>query len=270
MIWSTRGARPRSIIEPYLRRRHHFLSTRTRLEVSTMRNATRISLCGWLLVAAFALGGAASPGCRRTPLRRKRAGGMGIDRGRRAVSAGAAGGVGGGSTGTGTGGVPAACAGASDARLVVARQRILRLTMNETLNTVRYLFGDTEATRCVSEGLIGIGGRSDRHRAGGFRRCRVDDHHGRRIHDLDRIADDVARYVDANSRRSPRVRPPPMRARPRTSTSWRRGRTGGSSRRTSRPGSPRSTPSCAARRRSTATRSPSPSRKRPATRSTRC
>jgi Protein of unknown function (DUF1592)/Protein of unknown function (DUF1588)/Protein of unknown function (DUF1595) len=122
-----------------------------------MRNAMRISLWGWLLVAALALGIAASPGCRRTPLNDGNdAGGAGVIVGVGGVGGGGPGGGGGGSTGTGTGGVPAACAGPSDARLVVAGQRILRLTMNETLNTVRYLFGDAVAASLASGGFIGM------------------------------------------------------------------------------------------------------------------
>lgn len=53
----------------------------------------------------------------------------------------------------GIGGAPAACTGSSDVRLVVAPQRILRLTHAETLNTVRYLIDDTEATALVSDGV---------------------------------------------------------------------------------------------------------------------
>jgi hypothetical protein len=66
-------------------------------------------------------------------------------------------GGGGGSGVTGVGGaagMPAACSGASDDRLVVADQRILRLTANETLNTIRFLVGDAEATALVRDGLI--------------------------------------------------------------------------------------------------------------------
>lgn len=54
----------------------------------------------------------------------------------------------GGNGGQGVGGaagIAAACSGASDDRLVIADQRILRLTANETLNTIRYLIDDTEA-----------------------------------------------------------------------------------------------------------------------------
>src|SRR3954470_17010591 len=110
------------------------------------RKATWISLWRWSLVAAFALGGVATAGCgRRAPIRSGTggsiAGGAGVG------ILGTAGGGGGGVTGVGGtgGGVASACAGASDSRLIVAGQRILRLTMNETLNTVRYLVGDAEA-----------------------------------------------------------------------------------------------------------------------------
>ena len=48
----------------------------------------------------------------------------------------------------------AACAGPSDARLVVAGQRILRLTGTETINTVRYLINDAEAAALLSAGIL--------------------------------------------------------------------------------------------------------------------
>ena len=168
-----------------------------------MRNATRISLCGWLLVAAFALGGAVSSGCRRSPLDDETggndAGGAGMIVGVGGVGGGA-GGVGGGSTGTGTGGVPAACAGASDARLVVAGQRILRLTMNETLNTVRYLFGNSAATSLVSGGFIGTGDDSTEllRRFPPLSGLPEPNITGNSLPQLDAIADHVASYVAAN------------------------------------------------------------------------
>ena len=211
-----------------------------------MRNATRISR----------MGGCSSRRFRSAPRlrvaagrrwRRERRGRRGDILGTGGVGGGVGGG-GGGITGTGTGGVPAACAGPSDARLVVASQRILRLTMNETLNTVRYLFGTTEAAALVSAGIIGTADDST---------------------DLNRRFPPLAALPESNitgpaspssnrsritsramcstiSHRSRRVPPPPTRAHARTSTSWRRERTGGRSRPTSSPGSRRFTRSCAA------------------------
>jgi hypothetical protein len=61
----------------------------------------------------------------------------------------------GGITGTGgAGGVAEPCTGASDPRLVPAPQRVVRLTNNEILNTVRYLVDSTEATALLTKGLI--------------------------------------------------------------------------------------------------------------------
>jgi hypothetical protein len=54
----------------------------------------------------------------------------------------------------GAAGIPAACSGASDERVVVADQRILRLTANETLNTIRYLIDDTEAAAVADMGFV--------------------------------------------------------------------------------------------------------------------
>src|SRR5262245_828343 len=96
--------------------------------------------------------GAAAAGCHRKGLSTEDPGsggtgvgilGVGGNGGQGGAGVGGAG-VGGAGVG-GAGGIPAACSGASDERLVVADQRILRLTVNETLNTIRYLIDDTEA-----------------------------------------------------------------------------------------------------------------------------
>jgi hypothetical protein len=59
-----------------------------------------------------------------------------------------------GTGGAGNSGPAVPCAGASDPRLVVAPQRIVRLTMTETYNTVRYLINATEADALKTAGLI--------------------------------------------------------------------------------------------------------------------
>jgi hypothetical protein len=136
-----------------------------------MQSAARLSLL--LLVVGLLLGGGAL-GCSRRSLSQDGSVG-GIDAGvtgaggaagSSATGAGGGGGLSGtgaggdgGLSGTGAGGaagvvVTGACMGASDPRLVVASQRILRLTMNETLNTVRHLFGDAEAAALVTGGFI--------------------------------------------------------------------------------------------------------------------
>ena len=90
----------------------------------------------------------------------------------------------------------AACA-PSDARLVVAPQRILRLTMTETLNTVRYLIDDTEATALVTDNVIGD--YSDSVESGRmFPPLQFSTIIGDEFTRLDRIADHVAEYVLAN------------------------------------------------------------------------
>src|SRR5688500_7910638 len=92
-----------------------------------MRMVARTCLGRWLLVAAFAIGGAAAPGCgSRSGVPNTGGGGM-------VGGVGGVGGAGPGTAGAG-GGVAAACTGPGDPRLVVASQRILRLTSNETLN----------------------------------------------------------------------------------------------------------------------------------------
>ena len=103
-----------------------------------MRNPLRISLALCLLAVAC--------GDRR---------GLPGGTGGVAVTGIGGGGAGRGSTGAGgAAGMAAACAGDSDARLVVADQRIVRLTMNEILNTVRYLIDETETADLVSDGII--------------------------------------------------------------------------------------------------------------------
>jgi hypothetical protein len=109
--------------------------------------------------------------------------------------AGAAGHGGQGVAGTGgTAGVASACAGTSDPSLVLAGQRILRLTMNETLNTVRALFGDAEAAALVSDGVIGgAGDNLDANRK--FPPLEVNTIDGSSFPVLDQIAGHVAGYV---------------------------------------------------------------------------
>jgi uncharacterized protein DUF1592/uncharacterized protein DUF1588/uncharacterized protein DUF1595 len=127
-----------------------------------MRNATRISLCPWLLVAALALGGAATPGCGRRSLPGSETGGNGA--GGSVGILGVGGGGGFATTGAGgTAGVAVACAGASDARLVVAGQRILLLTKAEIVNTVRYLIDATEADALLSSGMFSITSFTEMH-----------------------------------------------------------------------------------------------------------
>jgi hypothetical protein len=107
-----------------------------------MRNGARTFFRWCLLVAALLVGGAGVPACGRRP----------------GLSNGATGNGGGGGGAGAAAGMAAPCAGASDERLVVAGQRVLRLTMNETLNTVRYLIDDAEAAALVRD--LAIGGDS--------------------------------------------------------------------------------------------------------------
>ena len=258
--WFTerRNTRPKNrlkffpaIVEPWQQRR--ITSTSLRLpEVSTMRNADRVVLCGCFVVAAVSLGGGVSAVPERG-LRRAGDSMGGIDAG--------PGGRGGGAVGgdpraqraagqeprapVGRPGTAAACTGIADPRLVVADQRILPLTGTEVAEH-----------RPLSD---------QRHRGRGAGHAR---HHRRRRQR--RIAPSVsaARRRSTSttptspssttsratsgatsrptSRRSPGVRPPSDVVRDRrTSTSSRRRRTGGGSRPTSRRGSARSTPSCA-------------------------
>jgi hypothetical protein len=117
----------------------------------------------------LALGGAAASGCSKRPVQ---PGG---------TAGGALGGLGGGIVGsgggggqsttgsagaTGTGGaagIPLPCMGLSDSRLVVADQRILRLTSNEIVNTVSDLFGAAEAQALVDSQMFALTSRVNRH-----------------------------------------------------------------------------------------------------------
>lgn len=130
-----------------------------------MRNAAPIGPWQLPLAVLLALGGAAASGCGKRP----------IDQGGTAGShpsgigggiVGTGGGTGGQSmTGTGgTGTVAVPCMGASDPRLVVADQRIMKLTSPEVVNTVRYLIDDTEAQALLAIGdTFAITRPSDRH-----------------------------------------------------------------------------------------------------------
>ncbi len=110
--------------------------------------------------------------------------------------------VGAGGTGTpGNGGstMPAAaCTGPSDARLVVAPQRVLRLTMAETLNTIRYLIDDTAATSLVSSGMIGQGTDDNVDVARQFPPLQQKTIIGQEYTRLDQFAQHVSDYVLAN------------------------------------------------------------------------
>lgn len=142
----------------------------------SVRKAPGIFLCRCLLAAAVLLG------C-----------------GGRGLPGGTGGKAGSGQVITGAGGVAgmaATCAGPGDERLVIADQRILRLTMNETLNTVRHLIDDTEARALVRDGLV-VGDAVESNRL--FpplqeRQIASDDS----FTSLDRIADHVSDYVLAN------------------------------------------------------------------------
>ena len=78
---------------------------------------------------------------------------------------------------------------------MVAPQRILRLTMTETLNTIRYLIDDNEANALLTKGWSPATRSS---RAACFRRCRPATIIGDEYNILERIADDVRIYVLAN------------------------------------------------------------------------
>jgi hypothetical protein len=165
-----------------------------------MRNAIRMPPWGWFFLAAALPLGAGVGGCRRALPGGTAGSGGGmvgiVGTGGGGPGAGGNAGPGaGGSGGPGAGGAPAACAGASDARLVVASQRVLRLTVNETLNTVRSLFGDAEAQALV--GIIG-GGDDSRDVNRAFPPLQNNSIDGGSFPQVDAIAEHVAGYVLAN------------------------------------------------------------------------
>jgi hypothetical protein len=104
----------------------------------------------WILIAL--LFAAAAAGCNRKGLPAGDPGSAGTGVGIVGVGGNGGQGV------TGAAGMAAACTGASDDRLVLADQRILRLTDREMVNTIRYLFGDTEAAALVRDQVIGDSG----------------------------------------------------------------------------------------------------------------
>jgi hypothetical protein len=118
-----------------------------------MRNARRIAVCGWLLVAALGCNKRTLPGGTGGGVLDGGTPGSGGAAGPGTAGAGAPGAGGSGAPG-GAGGIAAACTGPADERLVLAEQRILRLTAAETLNTVRHLIDDAEAAALVRDGIL--------------------------------------------------------------------------------------------------------------------
>src|SRR6185436_401141 len=207
-----------------------------------MRNAALFGM----FVAAVSLGGG---GCTKRPVPEKGTGT--IDGG----GAGGAGGAGGQGTGTGgAGGSSTAACAASDPRLVLADQRIMRLTADEVVNTVRFLIDDTEATALVKGGFIDAGNDS-RRRFPPFEADNIDDV---RFPGLDNVANHVASYVQDNFAKVVGC----SNVSDACATAYLE--------KLAARASPRSTRSCAARKPSGATWSRSAFRRRPATPSTRC
>ena len=126
-----------------------------------MRIATRISWCRLWLAAVLSLVVGTAPGCGKKPLSGT---GMGGGIGGGIVGSGGIGPTGTGGAGpTGTGGIAAPCTGPSDPRLVIAGQRVLRLTPDEIVKTVRYLVNDQEAQALVQSGMFAITSSVDKH-----------------------------------------------------------------------------------------------------------
>jgi uncharacterized protein DUF1592/uncharacterized protein DUF1588 len=149
--------RPPTIVEPFAGER--LTST---LELSNVRDAGVIGR--YRCLAALALCATCALACNRRALP-DGAGGNGAGGSIAIVGSGGNGGQAPGSGGnggqapTGAGGTVAIatpCAGPSDARLVIAGQRILLLTKSEIVNTVRYLIDDTEARALVDSGMFAI------------------------------------------------------------------------------------------------------------------
>src|SRR5580765_4585699 len=107
----------------------------------------------WICFALL-LFGVAAAGCHRKGLSTEDPGSGGTGVGILGVGGNGGQGVTGVGGAGGAGGIPAACSGASDERVVVADQRILRLTVNETLNTIRYLIDATEAATVADMGFV--------------------------------------------------------------------------------------------------------------------
>jgi hypothetical protein len=96
----------------------------------------------------------------------------------------------------GAGGPAAACAGPSDPRLVLADQRILPLTVSETLNTVRTLINDVEAEALVTAGILGGGDSNELIRR--FPPLEVQYIDATNFPALDNVASHVGTYVADN------------------------------------------------------------------------
>ena len=170
-----------------------------------MRNAARVSLCGWLVVAAAWFAGGLVAGCSQRHLPDGNAtggtgvivgsGGAGVGGGPRTAGAGGATGPGGAAGAGAAAGISGACT-PSDPRLLLADQRILPLTSTEVVNTVRYLIDDTEATKLVTDGVVtGNDSVPALRRFPPLETALID---GSSFPERDRVASHVADYVLAN------------------------------------------------------------------------
>ncbi|MEP6653081.1 MAG: DUF1592 domain-containing protein [Myxococcales bacterium] len=163
-----------------------------------MRQVKKPVVSPRLVLAMCALGGAVDLGCSA------QVGSVGPGPGGSGPGTGATGSGGngaGGGAGPGTGGAVStggagACAGTNDPRLVVAPQRLVRLTRIEIANSIRMLFGATEAAAISKQYDIGVDTERTFPPLNSPRE-------GVTIYSsnwtgLDQIASDVAAYVGAN------------------------------------------------------------------------
>jgi hypothetical protein len=174
-----------------------------------MWNASRMCAYGWLPIAALALGVGGGGGCNKRSLPGDGTGtldggpvGAAGSNGPGVGGQGAPGVAGAGGQGTtgvgGAAGIAAACTGPSDDRLVLAKQRVFRLTEAELLNTVRYLINDDEAGALVRDAIVGAEGDESRRLFPPLRGSLSTNIDVNTFTFLDPVANHVADYVLAN------------------------------------------------------------------------
>jgi len=131
-----------------------------------MRNVTELSVSRYLLLGMLQLGAVLGVGCK---------GQIGPN--------------------DNTGMTAPACTSPSDPKLVVASQRILRLTMNETVNTVRYLIDSTEAQNLLTNAIVGDDAIASQRLFPPLQNFTII---GDQYKELANVAQDVGNYVSAH------------------------------------------------------------------------
>ena len=162
-----------------------------------MRNVTHTSVSPYLLLVVLPLC-ALTTGCVGQVNPVNTGVGTGGNGGAGMPGAGGTGSPGTAGSAGSTGAVAVPCSGPADSRLVVAPQRIMRLTLTETLNTIIYLIDDTEAAALLTSGMLGQSGDDINDADRQFPPLQQHNIIDGEYNKLDKLAQHVSNYVLAN------------------------------------------------------------------------